>query len=119
MALPRTFPWIWPPTPGPGVSAIERAATIRQLACPDAKPSDFLRPGHVFPLGARVGGIAERAGHTEASVALCQAAGLATVAVICEIMTPEGAMAGAAELERFALRWGLPLLSINDLEMWL
>jgi 3,4-dihydroxy 2-butanone 4-phosphate synthase/3,4-dihydroxy 2-butanone 4-phosphate synthase/GTP cyclohydrolase II len=104
---------------GTGVSAVERAATIRRLANPQATPADFLRPGHVFPLGARPGGLAERKGHTEASVAMCAAAGLPTVAVICEVMGSDGVMAGAAELERFSLRWGLPLVSVDDLAEWL
>jgi 3,4-dihydroxy 2-butanone 4-phosphate synthase/3,4-dihydroxy 2-butanone 4-phosphate synthase/GTP cyclohydrolase II len=104
---------------GTGVSAAERAATIRRLAAPDARPGDFLRPGHVFPLAARPGGLAERAGHTEAGVQLCQAAGLPTVAAVCEVMNPDGTMAAAAELERFALHWGLPLVDIADLTAWL
>jgi 3,4-dihydroxy 2-butanone 4-phosphate synthase len=104
---------------GTGISPAERSATVRRLAHPDARPADFLRPGHVFPLGARRGGLAERAGHTEASIALCQAAELPTVAVICEVMSPGGSMAGEAELERFALRWGLPMLAIGDLLAWL
>jgi 3,4-dihydroxy 2-butanone 4-phosphate synthase/3,4-dihydroxy 2-butanone 4-phosphate synthase/GTP cyclohydrolase II len=104
---------------GTGVSASDRAATIRRLAHPDAVPADFLRPGHVFPLGGRPGGLAERAGHTEASLALCDAAGLPTVAAICEIMGPDGSMAGADEAERFALRWALPLVEIADLCTWL
>jgi 3,4-dihydroxy 2-butanone 4-phosphate synthase len=104
---------------GTGVSAAERAATIRRLASPAARPADFLRPGHVFPLAARPGGFAERAGHTEAAVELCRAAGLPTVAAICEVMNPDGAMAGLADLERFALRWGLPLVEIADLVAWL
>jgi len=104
---------------GTGVSAAERAATVRRLADPDARPEDFVRPGHVFPLGARAGGLRERAGHTEATVALCRAAGLATVGVCCEIMSPDGHMAGPAELERFALHWGLPLVDIADLSTFL
>ncbi|MGA2211455.1 MAG: riboflavin synthase [Acidimicrobiales bacterium] len=104
---------------GTGVSAPERAATIRRLANPDAVPGDFLRPGHVFPLAARAGGLRERGGHTEASIALCEAAGLPTVAVICEVMGPDGVMAGGAELERFALRWGLPVVDVADLTAWL
>jgi len=104
---------------GTGVSAAERAATVRRLAHPDARPEDFLRPGHVFPLGARAGGLRERAGHTEATVALCRAAGLAGVGVCCEIMSPDGHMAGPAELERFALHWGLPLIEIADLSAFL
>src|SRR4029450_14126146 len=69
-----------------GVSAHDRAATVRRLAHPDARPGDFLRPGHVFPLRARDGGLAERGGHTEAGVALCLAAGMAPVAAVCEVM---------------------------------
>jgi len=102
-----------------GVSAADRAATVRRLAHPEARPGDFVRPGHVFPLGARTGGLRERAGHTEAAVELCRAAKLPTVAVICEVMGPDGAMAGAAELERFALEWGLPLIEIGELASWL
>jgi 3,4-dihydroxy 2-butanone 4-phosphate synthase len=104
---------------GTGVSAAERAATVRRLADPRSQPSDFLRPGHVFPLAARPGLLAERAGHTECTVALCAAAGLPPVGVCCEIMRPDGVMAGAADVEAFALRWGLPLVSVTDLKRWL
>lgn len=104
---------------GTGVSAHERAATIRKLAGPRSRPSDFLRPGHVFPLRARPGGLSERRGHTEASIALCKAAGLETVAAICEVMSADGLMARRAELELFALRWGLPMIEIGDLVAWL
>jgi 3,4-dihydroxy 2-butanone 4-phosphate synthase len=100
---------------GTGVSAHDRAATIRRLAHPDAAPADFLRPGHVFPLAGRAGGLAERAGHTEASLALCAAAGLPTVAAICEVMGPDGQMLSGAAVERFALAWSLPLISISEL----
>lgn len=102
-------------SPGTGVSAAERAATIRKLADPAARPEDFVAPGHVFPLAARRGGLRERAGHTEATVALCHAAGLPTVGVCCEVMNRDGTMAGPAELERFALEWGLPLIEIGEL----
>jgi 3,4-dihydroxy 2-butanone 4-phosphate synthase/3,4-dihydroxy 2-butanone 4-phosphate synthase/GTP cyclohydrolase II len=104
---------------GTGVSAEERAATIRRLAHSHARPGDFLRPGHVFPLGARDGGLRERAGHTEATVELCRAAKLPAVGVCCEIMNPDGVMAGAAEVERFALHWQLPMVEIADLRAWL
>ena len=104
---------------GTGVSAFDRAATIRRLANPQAVASDFCRPGHVFPLGGRSGGLSERAGHTEASLALCEAAGLPTVAAISELMGPDGTMAGAGEAERFALRWSLPLIDVSDLCTWL
>ncbi|MDX1648543.1 MAG: riboflavin synthase [Myxococcota bacterium] len=100
---------------GTGVSAAERAATIRRLADPTARPEDFVAPGHVFPLAARSGGLRERAGHTEATVALCHAAGLPTVGVCCEVMSRDGTMAGPAELERFAVEWGLPLIEIGEL----
>lgn len=100
---------------GTGVSAHDRAATIRRLAHPDATPADFLRPGHVFPLAGRPGGLAERAGHTEASLALCAAAGLPTVAAICEVIGPDGHMLTGPAVERFALAWSLPLISIGQL----
>src|SRR5262249_50590940 len=100
---------------GTGVSAHERAATVRRLAHADARPEDFLRPGHVFPLAARPGGLAARRGHTEASLALCQAAGLPTVAAICEVMGPEGHRPTGSAVERLALNWGLPLIAINEL----
>jgi len=100
---------------GTGVSAAERAATIRKLADPLATPDDFVAPGHVFPLSARPGLLRERGGHTEATVALCAAARLETVGVCCEVMNRDGTMAGPAELERFAIEWGLPLIDIADL----
>jgi 3,4-dihydroxy 2-butanone 4-phosphate synthase/3,4-dihydroxy 2-butanone 4-phosphate synthase/GTP cyclohydrolase II len=100
---------------GTGVSAHERAATVRRLAHPDACPDDFLRPGHVFPLAARPEGLAARRGHTEASLALCQAAGLPTVAAICEVMGPDGHMLTGSAVERFALNWGLPMIAIDEL----
>jgi len=102
---------------GTGVSAAERAATIRRLADPAARPGDFSRPGHVIPLAARPGLLAERVGHTEATVALCVAAGLPPVGVCCELMNPDGTMAAAAEI--FALCWGLPLVELGDLQCWL
>jgi 3,4-dihydroxy 2-butanone 4-phosphate synthase len=104
---------------GTGVSATERAATVRRLADPRAEPADFLRPGHVFPLAARDGGLAERGGHTEATVALCTAAATSPVGVCCEVMNPDGTMAGPADLEAAALRWGLPLVEVADLRAWL
>jgi 3,4-dihydroxy 2-butanone 4-phosphate synthase len=105
--------------PSTGVSAHERAATIRRLAHPDATPADFLRPGHVFPLAGRPGGLAERRGHTEASLALCDAAGLPTVAVICEVMGPDGHMLTGPAVERFALAWSLPLICVDELALHL
>ena len=105
--------------PGTGVSAADRAATIRRLADPEAVPDDFLRPGHVFPLAARPGLLSERKGHTEATVALCMAAGLAPVGACCEVMRPDGVMADAVDLEQFALRWELPMIGVQDLARWL
>jgi 3,4-dihydroxy 2-butanone 4-phosphate synthase/3,4-dihydroxy 2-butanone 4-phosphate synthase/GTP cyclohydrolase II len=102
-----------------GVSALDRSATVRRLADPASRPGDFLRPGHVFPLRARDGLLAERGGHTEAAVALCRAAGLPPVAALCEVMGADGRMAGEAELERFALRWGLPMVAVEDLRLGL
>ncbi|WP_232668225.1 3,4-dihydroxy-2-butanone-4-phosphate synthase [Pseudonocardia sp. TRM90224] len=101
---------------GTGVSAHERAATVRRLALPDSRPTDFLRPGHVSPIAARPGLLSERSGHTEATVALCTAAGLPPVGVCCEIMNPDGTMADVAEVESFSLRHGLPMISIGDLK---
>ena len=104
---------------GTGVSAHERAATIRRLAHPDATPTDFLRPGHVFPLAGRPGGLAVRRGHTEASLALCEAAGLPAVAVICEAMGPDGHMLTGPAVERFALARSLPLICVDELALHL
>jgi 3,4-dihydroxy 2-butanone 4-phosphate synthase len=100
---------------GTGVSAHERAATVRRLAHPDARPDDFLRPGHVFPLAGRPGRLAARRGHTEASLALCQVAGLPTVAVICEVMGPDGHMLKGSAVERYALNWDIPMIAIDNL----
>src|SRR5215471_8673561 len=100
---------------GTGVSAHNRAATVRRLAHPDARPEDFLRPGHVFPLAARPGGLAARRGHTEASLALCQVARLPTVAAICEVMGPDGHMLTGPAVERFALNWSIPMIAIDEL----
>ncbi|WP_020670089.1 3,4-dihydroxy-2-butanone-4-phosphate synthase [Amycolatopsis nigrescens] len=104
---------------GTGVSSAERAATVRKLADPSARPSDFIGPGHVSPISARPGLLAERMGHTEATVALCEAAGLPPVGVCSEVMNADGTMAGAADLEIAALRWGMPLVDIADLRSWL
>jgi 3,4-dihydroxy 2-butanone 4-phosphate synthase len=104
---------------GTGVSAHDRAATVRRLAHPRATAADFLQPGHVFPLAGRPGGLGARRGHTEASLALCEAAGVPTVAVICEAMGPEGRMLTGGAVERAALAWSLPLVSIAELALHL
>ena len=99
-----------------GISAADRASTIQALVNPDTKPLDLLRPGHIFPLEAREGGVLKRAGHTEASVDLARLAGLAPAGVLCEIVTGEKeAMARRPELEKFAAEHGLLLISIADL----
>ncbi len=98
-----------------GISAHERARTIRLLADPEAGPADLRRPGHVFPLVARKGGVLRRAGHTEAAVDLARLAGLYPAGALIEIMKEDGSMARLPELERFAERHGLPLVTIADL----
>lgn len=100
---------------GTGVSAHERAATVRRLAHPDARPADFRQPGHVFPLAGRDGGLDQRRGHTEASLALCRVGGLPSVAVINEVMGLDGHMLTGAAVERYALRHGLPLVAIDEI----
>ncbi|MEJ7619958.1 MAG: bifunctional 3,4-dihydroxy-2-butanone-4-phosphate synthase/GTP cyclohydrolase II [Aquificaceae bacterium] len=98
-----------------GISAFDRAITIRLAVSPDAKPSDFIRPGHVFPLKAKPGGVLERAGHTEASVDLARLAGLYPAGVICEIMKEDGTMARLPDLMEFAKRFDLKIITIADL----
>jgi len=98
-----------------GISAADRARTVLTLADPTTGPEDLTRPGHVFPLIAREGGVLRRAGHTEATVDLCRLAGLQPVGVICEIMNEDGTMARLPDLLAFAERHGLPILTIADL----
>ncbi|HEX6276505.1 MAG TPA: 3,4-dihydroxy-2-butanone-4-phosphate synthase [Polyangiaceae bacterium] len=98
-----------------GISASDRAHTIRVAASPDARPEDVVVPGHVFPLQARKGGVLVRAGQTEGSVDLARLAGLSPAGVICEIIRDDGEMARLPDLERFAERHGLCILTIADL----
>ena len=98
-----------------GVSSADRAATIRALADSTATAADFARPGHIFPLRSRKGGVLVRAGHTEASVDLCRLAGLKPAGVLCEIMNDDGTMARRPELEAFAKRHNLKIGTIADL----
>ncbi|NJQ16076.1 GTP cyclohydrolase II [Streptomyces bohaiensis] len=98
-----------------GISAADRAATIRLLADPHAGPGDFTRPGHVFPLRARDGGVRERPGHTEAGVELARLAGLRPAAAIVEIAGEDGVMLRLPQLIPFARRHGLTVISIEDL----
>lgn len=98
-----------------GVSAHDRAATLRHLADPDAKPEDFGRPGHVHPLYAQEEGVLRRPGHTEAAIDLARLAGLRPAATLIEILNPDGTMARLPQLREKADEWGLKLISIRDL----
>lgn len=98
-----------------GVSSADRAATIRALADERSKPQDFARPGHIFPLRSRRGGVLVRTGHTEAAVDLCRLAGLKPAGVICELMNEDGSMARRPQLEAFARQQGLKIGTIADL----
>ena len=98
-----------------GISAYERDMTIKVLADYNSKPSDLVRPGHIFPLIAKKGGVLVRTGHTEGSVDVCKMAGVAPVAVICEIMKDDGTMARRDDLEKFAKKHGLNIVYISDL----
>lgn len=98
-----------------GISAADRAETIRQFMDPDTRPEDLARPGHVFPLEAQDGGVLKRAGHTEAAVDLPMLAGRKAAGVLCEIMDEDGSMARVPRLREFADEHGMPLVSIRDL----
>ncbi|MBK9178347.1 MAG: bifunctional 3,4-dihydroxy-2-butanone-4-phosphate synthase/GTP cyclohydrolase II [Acidimicrobiales bacterium] len=98
-----------------GISAADRAATIRALIDPATRPGDLARPGHIFPLRYRPGGVLKRAGHTEAAVDLARMAGLYPAGVLCEIVNEDGTMARVPDLERFCAEHGLLLISIADL----
>ena len=98
-----------------GISAADRAHTIAMLSAPATTAADLSRPGHVFPLRARPGGVLERPGHTEAGVDLARLAGLTPVGVLVEIVNDDGTMARLPELRVFARRHGLALISIADL----
>jgi len=98
-----------------GISAADRARTVQTAIAPDTRPNELVRPGHVFPLRARSGGVLARTGHTEASIDLARAAGLYPGGVICEIMNEDGTMARVPQLARFAKKHGLPIITIADL----
>lgn len=98
-----------------GISAHDRAVTIKALVNPQTKPADLARPGHIFPLMARPGGVLVRAGHTEAAVDLARLAGFTPAGVLCEVMADNGRMARLPELTRLARRFGLKILTIKDL----
>lgn len=98
-----------------GISAQDRAATIKAAIDPATRPSDIARPGHVFPIKARNGGVLVRAGHTEASIDLAKLAGLYPAGVICEIMNEDGTMARLPQLEMMAAKYNLKMISVADL----
>jgi 3,4-dihydroxy 2-butanone 4-phosphate synthase/GTP cyclohydrolase II len=98
-----------------GISAYDRALTIKKIADPSSKPDDFVRPGHIFPIVAREGGVLVRAGHTEGSTDLCKLAGLIPAAAICEIMNEDGTMARLPDLINLAKRFGMKIVKIEDI----
>jgi len=98
-----------------GISAYDRAVTIKTLVDPETKPEDLARPGHVFPLRAAKGGVLRRAGHTEAAVDLARLAGLTPAGVLCEIMADDGSMARVPQLVKIAEKHGLKIVTIYDL----
>ena len=98
-----------------GISASDRAATVRALVDPQAQPDDFARPGHIFPLRAHPNGVVARPGHTEAAVDLCRLASLEPSGVICEVAKEDGTMARLPDLLEFAARHEMPLITIADL----
>ena len=97
-----------------GISAADRANTIRELTNPEAKPGDFRRPGHVFPLLGAEGGVLRRAGHTEAALDLARLAGMKPVGIICEIMLDNGEMARVPELAEMAKEHDMKFITIKD-----
>ncbi|HCE2678852.1 TPA: 3,4-dihydroxy-2-butanone-4-phosphate synthase [Vibrio parahaemolyticus] len=98
-----------------GVSAADRVTTIKTAANPHAKPEDLARPGHVFPLRARPGGVMTRRGHTEGTIDLMQMAGLQPAGVLCEVTNPDGTMAKASEIAAFGRLHNMPVLTIEDM----
>jgi 3,4-dihydroxy 2-butanone 4-phosphate synthase/GTP cyclohydrolase II len=98
-----------------GISAADRATTLRWLADPRAKVNDFTRPGHVFPLRYKRGGVLARAGHTEASLDLARLAGLQPAGVLCEVVNDDGSMMRSDGLQEFAKRFNLVFTSVQDL----
>ena len=98
-----------------GVSAADRLCTVKTAIAPDARPGDLARPGHVFPLVARPGGVLERRGHTEATVDLARLAGFSPCGVLCELTNPDGSMAKGAQIAAFAKTHDFPLVTVEAL----
>ena len=98
-----------------GISAHDRARTVSLFVDPGTRPADLARPGHIFPLESKPGGVLQRAGHTEAAVDLCRIAGLSPAGVLCEILDDDGSMARLPRLRRLSTEFGLKLVSIADL----
>ena len=98
-----------------GVSAHDRALTVRTAARADAQPEDLHRPGHIFPLRARAGGVLERRGHTEATVDIMRLAGFQPCGVLCELTNPDGTMARLMEIAAFGKKHGMPVMTVDDL----
>lgn len=98
-----------------GVSAADRVTTVKAAISDQAVPADLCRPGHIFPLRARPGGVLERGGHTEATVDLMRLAGLKPCGVLCELTNPDGSMARLPEIISFAQKHGMPVVTVGDL----
>jgi len=98
-----------------GVSAADRVTTVKAAVADDARPEDLSRPGHIFPLRARPGGVLERQGHTEATVDLARMAGLKPCGVLCELTNPDGTMARLPDILRFAGTHSIPVVTVEDL----
>lgn len=101
-----------------GVSAADRVKTVKAAIAAQARPDDLRRPGHVFPLRARPGGVLERRGHTEATVDMMRLAGLPPCGVLCELTNDDGTMARLPRIAAFAREKGMPLISVEDIALW-
>lgn len=101
-----------------GVSAADRVATVRAAVRDDAKPENLHRPGHIFPLKARPGGVLEREGHTEATVDLARLAGFRPCGVLCELTNPDGTMSRLPEIIDFSNRHSIPIVTVQDLVIY-
>ncbi|CAM3682987.1 3,4-dihydroxy-2-butanone-4-phosphate synthase [Vibrio aerogenes] len=102
-----------------GVSAQDRVTTVKTAIHPQAKPSDLARPGHVFPLRAKAGGVMTRRGHTEGTIDLMKLAGLQPAGLLCELTNPDGTMAKTPEIVKFAQSHQMPVLTIEDIVLYL